>query len=128
MQQIIRRDTADQTVHTLQELTYDALSRVRSRTDATSQTLTFNYNDLNKVTTVTHAEGKTDSRTYSDFCPGLVTVITDRSGATTSYDYNPAKRLITVTNPEGGAPATPATLTAPLSGSPTPTVGGRFCL
>jgi YD repeat-containing protein len=83
-------------------LTYDALSRVRTRSDDTGQTLTFDYNDLNKVTAVTYPDGKTDRRTYSNCCPGLITAITDRSGQTTSYDYDLAKRLIAVTNPEGG--------------------------
>ena len=39
---------------------------MRTATDATGMTLTYDYNDLNKVTRITYPDGKQESFTYDD--------------------------------------------------------------
>lgn len=82
--------------------TYDSVGRIRTATDTTGVTLTFDYNNLDDLTKITWPDGKFITATYSTAFPHLVTSVTDRAGRTTSYAHDSLKRLIQVTNPEGG--------------------------
>ena len=87
---------------TMERLTYDAVGRVRTRTDATGLTVTNDYNALNQVVRVTYPDGRFESYTYSTCCPRLLDSVTDRGGRTTTYVHDPLKRLIQTVNPETG--------------------------
>ena len=90
----ITRPTATGTA-TLAGYTYDNVGRVRTRTDARGLTLTYDYNNLNKVTRVTYPDTTHIDYEYDCAC-GLVSSVKDRAGRTTHYDYDPLKRLIRV--------------------------------
>ncbi|MBI5117255.1 RHS repeat protein, partial [Candidatus Poribacteria bacterium] len=90
---------------TLASFTYDTAGRVSTRTDASGIALTYEYNDLNKVTRVTYPDGRFESYTYSDCCPHLLDSVTDRAGRTTHYIHNPLKRLIATIDSESGITA-----------------------
>jgi YD repeat-containing protein len=87
---------------TLDSYTYDTIGRVRTHTDATGLTLTFDYNNLNHITKIAYPDGKFLTYTYSGCCPRLKESETDRSGRTTYYIYDSLERLTDTVNPEGG--------------------------
>ena len=87
---------------TLTTLTYDAVGRVRTNTDATGLTLVYDYDNLNQLAGVTYPDGRALSYTYWDWSPSLVRRMTDRTGRVTEYSYDFMKRLVLMTNPEGG--------------------------
>lgn len=81
------------TVH----LTWDSSGRVRTRTDVDGHTLTFDYDNLDRVTRVTYPD-----TTYEEFDFGDkldLEVARDRSGRTTLYDYDALGRLRHATDP-----------------------------
>ena len=83
-------------------LTYDEFNRVRTRTDATGLTLTYDYNALNQVTRVTYPDGKFENYAYSTCCPRLLDSVTDRAGRTSRFTYDALRQLIQEIDPEGG--------------------------
>ncbi len=89
---------------TLESFTYDPIGRVKTHTDATGLTLTYDYNELNDIIKITYPDpdGKFVSYNYSILTPRLLDSMTDRSGRTTQYFYDKLKRLIKTVNPEGG--------------------------
>jgi RHS repeat-associated protein len=89
--------------HMLNEMTYDFMNRVKTRTDATGLTLVHEYNDLDHITAVTYPDGRFVEYTYSGCCPRLLESVTDRAGRSTSYVYDARERLIEAINPEGGS-------------------------
>lgn len=86
----------------LESLTYDAIGRIKTRTDATNLMLSYDYNDLNHITQITHPDGKFSTNTYTGCCPRLIESTTDRNGRTTTYRYDALKQLVETVNPEGG--------------------------
>lgn len=82
--------------------TYDSVGRIRTTTDTTGVTVTFDYNNLDDLTKITWPDGKFIAIAYSTDFPHQVTSVTDRAGRTTAYVYDSLKRLIRMTNPEGG--------------------------
>lgn len=86
----------------IESLSYDTIGRIRTRTDASGITLTYDYNNLNHLTATTYPDGKSELITYSDCCPRIIESITDRAGRTTRYRYDALKHLIEIINPENG--------------------------
>ncbi|MFZ5453880.1 MAG: RHS repeat-associated core domain-containing protein [Thermodesulfobacteriota bacterium] len=86
----------------VQSYTYDALDRVRTYTDATGLTVTYDYNDLDQATRITYPDGKFRSFQYSTCCPRLLDQVTERSGQATFYTYDKLNRLTAVTDPASG--------------------------
>ncbi len=72
--------------------TYDAIGRVRTATDATGLTLTYDYNNLNHVTRITYPDGKFKEFGYSSCCPRSMDYVTERDGRTTYYTYDKMQR------------------------------------
>ncbi|MCP4351614.1 MAG: hypothetical protein GY795_39620 [Desulfobacterales bacterium] len=87
---------------TVASYTYDNVGRVRTHTDATGLTLTYDYNDLNMTTKITHPDSKFVSYSYSGCCPYLQESVSDRAKRTTYYYYDDLRRLTDVKNPESG--------------------------
>jgi RHS repeat-associated protein len=73
--------------------TYDSVGRVRTATDVTGLTLTYDYNDLDQVTRITYPDTKFIEYGYTSCCPHLVDYVTDRSGRTAYYEYDTRQRL-----------------------------------
>ena len=86
----------------LASFTYDPVGRVRTRTDATGLTLTYDYDNLDRITRITYPDGKYETYTYAGCCPRLLESATDRSGRTTRYTYDKLERLTKITDPSGG--------------------------
>ncbi len=83
--------------------TYDAIGRLATSEDATGLLLSYAYNELNHLTTVTYPDGKTESYEYSSpHSPNLQTAIIDRAGRRTDYYYSATEELEKSINPEGG--------------------------
>ena len=82
--------------------TYDTIGRVRTATDATGLTLTYDYNDLNHITRITYPDGKFISYSHCGCCPRSVESVTDRAGRTTYYTYDKMQRLTSVQEPGRG--------------------------
>lgn len=77
---------------TIGSCTYDALGRVRTTTDESGITLTYDYNKLDKVTRVTYPDGTHEDTTYA--CCGLPAIVRDRAGRSTYYDYDVFRRPV----------------------------------
>jgi RHS repeat-associated protein len=88
--------------HTLKSFTYDTVGRVRTCTDATGATLTYDYNNLDDITRITYPDGRHKDISYSSAFPRLVTAVTDRAGLTSHFFYNAANKVYRIVNPEGG--------------------------
>ena len=86
---------------TIMIFTYDSIGRIRTVTDSSDLTLTYDYNNLDQITKITYPDQKFEAVTYSTCCPRLIDSKTDRSGLTTYYTYDALKRLIQIQGPEG---------------------------
>jgi RHS repeat-associated protein len=87
----------------LSTITYDAMGRQKTSLDATGLLLSYDYDDLNHLTTITYPDAKTESYEYSSsHSPNLATASTDRAGGRSVLDYNGLKELVSSINPEGG--------------------------
>ena len=85
------------------EHSYDNIGRLASSKDATGLFLTYNYDNLNHLTSVTYPDGKKDEMEYSSAqCPRLRTKAVYRSGLTDKYKYTKEKKLGESLNSEGG--------------------------
>jgi len=88
-------------------LTYDEADRVETRMDFEGYKLTYEYDNLDRVTAIIYPDGSTDAYDYT-FQTGSNTGkpsldlrrYTDRLGRVTTYDYDADRRLISVTQPE----------------------------
>ena len=76
---------------TLASYTYDGIGRVITSTDAANLTLSYAYNNLDKMTRVTYPDGTYSSVDY--VCCGLPGEVRDRSGRKTYTDYDALKRV-----------------------------------
>ncbi len=90
-----------QGTNTLSSYTYDPVGRVKTSTDASGLTLSYEYNNLNYLTRTTYSDGKFSEKTYGTCCPGMVTSETDRSGKITTYFYDALKRRVKTLHPDG---------------------------
>jgi len=88
--------------HTLANITYDSVGRVRTATDTTGFSLTYDYNNLSQFVRVTYPDGQFDSYVYSTCCPHIIDSATGRNGLTVNFTYDALKRLTQIRNPEGG--------------------------
>jgi YD repeat-containing protein len=75
--------------------TYDAVGRVRTKTDD-GYTLTFDYDELDRLTKITFQDG-----TFEEFTYTLLdqTLIRDRAGRHTTFEYNNMRQMIKRTDP-----------------------------
>ncbi len=87
----------------LSSATYDPVGRVLTSTDATGLTLTYGYDDLDHLTSVTYPDSRSETVEYaSPAGPHLPTRIKDRAGRVTTREYDALGRMIMTVNPEGG--------------------------
>ncbi|MCP3889256.1 MAG: hypothetical protein GY702_10335, partial [Desulfobulbaceae bacterium] len=84
-------------------LTYDNIGRTKTSLDATGLLLSYGYDNLNHLTTVTYPDGKTEIYEYnSPHSPNLQTATIDRAGRKSRLNYNQGKELASSINPEEG--------------------------
>ena len=88
--QVARAGTAYQ-----ESYTYDAANRLRTWTRTDGYTLTFDYDNLDRMTKITYPDG---SNELAVFARRDVVEYHDRLGRVTRYDYDPADRLIASTD------------------------------
>jgi RHS repeat-associated protein len=71
--------------------THDALSRVRTKTDESGYTLTFDYDDIDRITKITFPDG-----TFDEFSYTLLdrTLLRDRAGRETTFEYNAVRQMV----------------------------------
>ena len=81
--------------------THDPAGRVATQTDSTGVTLSFGYDDLDNVTSVSYPDGNSLDYTYSTCCPRLLESVTDRGGRQTRYFYDALQRPTAVRDAEG---------------------------
>jgi len=78
--------------------TYDTFGRIRTRTDVSGYKLTFEYDDLDRLTRLTHPDS-----TFEEFVYTLLDriLVGDRLGRQTSFAYNSVRQLTRRTDPLG---------------------------
>ena len=76
--------------------TYDTYGRARSITDVSGYTLTFDYDNLDRITRVTHPDATLEQVTYDRLDP---VVIQDRAGRQTHFEYNNMRQMTKKTDP-----------------------------
>ena len=86
-------------------MTYDAVNRVKTRSDPESYTLTYSYDNLDRVTQIAYSGAGTDTFSYVNPATGNVDLdlhsSTDRLGRTTNFAYNIVRQLTSITDPRG---------------------------
>jgi YD repeat-containing protein len=95
LQQVARAGTSLQ-----ESYTYDTANRVRTWTSTDGYTLTFSYDNLDRLTAITYPDGTSDSVAY--FRRDVI-LFQDRMGRLTSYQYDAADRLVKVIDPANRA-------------------------
>lgn len=80
----------------LESFAYDNIGRIKTHTGLTAQTLTYDYNNLNKIIRIAYPDNKFETIDYSNCCPHLIKSRTARSGLITNYTYDALKRLIKI--------------------------------
>jgi RHS repeat-associated protein len=78
--------------------TYDQGGNLASRTDQLSQTTTFGYDTLNRLTSISYDDPATPDVGYTYDANGNRTQMTDGTGET-AYSYDQLNRLTSVTSP-----------------------------
>jgi RHS repeat-associated protein len=76
--------------------TFDSVGRVHTKTDESGYTLTFDHDDLDRVTKITFPDGTFDEFTYTRLDR---TLIRDRAGRLTSFEHNSVRQMIRRTDP-----------------------------
>lgn len=79
--------------------TYDAFGRLRTKTDESGRTLTFEYDALDRTTKITFPDGTSEIYVYTWLDQ---TAVTDRAGRSTTYEYNSMQELVRSVDPLGG--------------------------
>src|ERR1019366_7443171 len=79
-------------------VTYDAYGRVGRMTDGRGYTFAFDYDNLDRVTGITHPDGTFSQYTYDRL--DLV-AIQDRAGRQTSFNFDNMRRMTKETDPLG---------------------------
>jgi len=80
-------------------LTYDAAGRVATRTDSQGYTLSYLYDNFDRLIKTTYPDGSTQAITWNKLDKASVT---DRQGRVTQYTYDAVRNLTAVTEPLGG--------------------------
>jgi RHS repeat-associated protein len=91
------------------EYTYDTMDRVHTHTDATGYTLTFDYDNLDRITLVTHPDSTTEQFSYQRGLGAPVsqikaldlTAYKDRAGRWTRMAYNTIRQPELLLTPDG---------------------------
>jgi len=83
-------------------LTYDALGRTATRTDATGLQIVVTYDDLDRITRVTYPDSRFIEFEYSSCCVRQLSRMTDRAGRESLFSYDELGRLTAVRNSEAG--------------------------
>jgi RHS repeat-associated protein len=78
--------------------TYDALGHTRTKTDVSGYALTFDYDDMDRPTKITHPDGTFEQFSYHrlDF-----TNVTDRAGRRTTFEFDSMRQMKKKTDPLG---------------------------
>ena len=76
--------------------TYDGFGRLQTQTNLNGLSVTFTYDDLDRVTQVDHSGAPSEGFVYADFG---ITQYTDQLGKVTNYGYDPVGRRNQVQNP-----------------------------
>ncbi|HEX3718012.1 MAG TPA: RHS repeat-associated core domain-containing protein [Verrucomicrobiae bacterium] len=80
--------------------TYDAYGRVRSLSDVSGYRMTYDYDNLNRLTRITFPDGTLAPFSYDRLdC----VAVTDRAGRKTSFEYDNMRQLTKKTDPLGRA-------------------------
>ena len=77
---------------------YDAVGRVRSRTDTDGYTLSYGYDDLDRLTNTTFPDGTFEARSYTNLD---LAQFQDRLGRQTTHTYNSLRQLVATQDPLG---------------------------
>ncbi len=100
------KDANNDTVLTL---TYDTSDRVHTRKDSQGYILTYAYDNIDRITSITYPDATTDLYDYTFQSgpnmgdPSLdLRKHTDRLGRVTTYDYDADRRLTSVVEPTSG--------------------------
>ncbi len=80
------------------QTTYDANSNRRTLVDAQTRTTTFDYDALNRLTTITYSDGQTPGVDYGYDANGNRSSMDDGTGQTT-FSYDELDRLLSVAGP-----------------------------
>ena len=78
---------------------YDALSRVTKRKDVFGNELSYAYDEIGRLKSITYPDGKTVSYEYNN--DDQLVKITDFNGNITAYEYDDLSNLSKVTYPNG---------------------------
>ena len=78
---------------------YDKLSRVTKRKDVFGNELSYSYDEIGRLSTITYPDGKTVSYEYNS--DDQLVKITDFNNNVTSYEYDTLGNLAKVTYPNG---------------------------
>ena len=81
--------------------TYDSFGRLATATDGRGNTITYTYDNADRITNVAYSDGYTHSVAYTYDANGLLTQRIDGAG-TTTYTYDDLGRMLTTTNTAGG--------------------------
>jgi RHS repeat-associated protein len=79
-------------------LTYDSFGRVRTTTDVSGYTLTYAYDNLNRITNITYPDS-----TFAQWSYNLLdcSSFQNRAGLVTSFEYDNLRRMRKITDPLG---------------------------
>jgi YD repeat-containing protein len=80
--------------------TYDSFGRTRTVTDVSGYTSTFDYNNLDRITRITHPDSTYEAVTYDRLDPN---VMRDRAGRLIFLNHDSLRQLTQVTDPLGRA-------------------------
>jgi RHS repeat-associated protein len=87
---------------TLQSYTYDVAKRIRTVTDSDGYTLTYDYDNLNRVTLVTHPDSTTEQVVYANPASQQTLdawAVKDRAGRWTQMRYSQHRQMIVQIDP-----------------------------
>lgn len=81
-------------------ITYDAKRRIDTVTDQSGYTVSYDYDNLDRLTVVTHPDGTTEETKFES---GLLqpSETIDRNGLSTTFHYNGNRQVTGVVDPEG---------------------------
>jgi len=78
--------------------TYDALGRTLTKTDESGYMLTFEHDDMDRLTKITHPDSTFEQFTYNRLD---VTNVTDRAGRQTLFEFDNVRQMKKKTDPLG---------------------------
>ena len=78
--------------------TYDALGRMRTKTDESGYTLTYDYDDLDRLTKISHPDSTFEQFTFDRLD---VAALRDRAGRQTLFEFDNVRQMKKRTDPLG---------------------------